>query len=280
MQAALGTALLSGGLYVLLAFNHQFMVMPANHRMLSENTYWFAVWYATVFLAYSPRRAPVLAGSVLGAATLIAVWHLIFTVPATSRPDIIGAVVQFLLTGGVLILLQATFGVQRAMLLASRSSALRDVLTGIANRRAAEEHLRALSSQGTAYRVVLFDLDHFKQINDTYGHATGDLVLRGVARLTQATLPTGGLVARWGGEEFLVVLPMLGDAEITKILNDVRNEFCQQRYGEVLGVTASFGVATATALDHPDEVVARADKAMYSAKQQGRNDICIAKPPC
>lgn len=275
-ETALSIAFLGACLYVLLALSHQFSVMPAGALTLSQNTYWFAVLCTSVFYVYPPRRAVRVALLVLGTAALICGWHLVFTVPESTRLGLIGASAQLLMAGGVLILIQATFGAQRAQLLASRTAALVDVLTGIANRRAAEERLHALSAKGAVYTVVLFDIDHFKQINDRHGHAVGDVVLRGVAQLAGTLLPQGGMVARWGGEEFLLVLPVLGDAQVRRLLNTLRNELRQQRHGEVIGITACFGVANAAPGELPDAVVARADEAMYSAKQQGRNDIRLA----
>lgn len=276
-ERATSLAFLGGCAYLLLALGHQFSVLPPGARTLSENTYWFAVLYIGAFYVYPPRLAVGRAVVLLLLAAAICAWHLAVTVPADTRVALIGSSAQFLLSSGGLVLIQSIFGAQRAQLLASRSAALRDVLTGIANRRAAEEQLRELAGRGEVYTVVLFDLDHFKQINDRHGHATGDLVLRGVAQLSRALLPQGGVAARWGGEEFLLILPPLSETEVRKLLNTLRNELRQQRHGEVVGVTACFGVASAAAGELPEAVVARADKAMYSAKQQGRNDIRLAE---
>ncbi|AIZ46566.1 hypothetical protein QR90_09155 [Deinococcus radiopugnans] len=276
-ERATSLAFLGGCTYLLLALSHQYSVMPSGARTLSENTYWFAVLFTSAFYVFPARVATNYAVLILGVAVMICGWHLAVTVPAETRLSLIGATVQLLLSGGVLILIQSIFGAQRAQLLASRSAALIDVLTGIANRRAAEERLRELSGRGAAYTVVLFDLDHFKQINDKHGHAAGDLVLRGVAQLSQALLPQGGVAARWGGEEFLLILPPLSDTQVRKLLNTLRNELRQQWHGEVVGVTGSFGVANAAAGELSEAVIARADEAMYSAKQQGRNDIRLAE---
>jgi diguanylate cyclase (GGDEF)-like protein len=276
-ETAVSVAFGGACVYLLLALSHQFMVMPSGARTLSENTYWFAALYTSVFYVYPPRLAARRAVVILGIAAMICGWHLVLNVPADTRLSLIGSTAQFLLSSGVLILIQATFGAQRAQLLASRSAALIDVLTGIANRRAAEEQMRELAGRGAAYTVVLFDLDHFKQINDRHGHATGDLVLRGVAQLSQILLPQGGVAARWGGEEFLLILPPLSDTQVRKLLNNLRNELRQQRHGEVVGVTACFGVASAAAGELFETVIARADEAMYNAKQQGRNDIRLAE---
>lgn len=208
-------------------------------------------------------------------ALLLCLYHLTLD-PARGDTQLLGAVLQFLLVGAVMIVLEATFCLQRVHLLAAREAAYHDALTGLANRRAAEEHLSALARSGQSFTLVLFDLDHFKAVNDLHGHATGDLVLRGVARAAQNVLPRGGVAARWGGEEFLLILPPLPSAQVRVLLDLLRAQLRSQRHGAVTGVTACFGVATAYPGEHPDDVLARADVAMYAVKRQGRNDVHLA----
>lgn len=276
LGTAFSAAFFAASIYVLLALNHQFSVMPRTSGTLMENTYWFAVLYAAAFVTFPNRRATEVAVGILGIAAVICLWHLHFTVPDATRGKLTGSTIQFLLMGAVITVMQATLGLQRAQLIATRNAAFRDGLTGLANRRSAEERLDTLTRAEASYTLVLFDLDHFKQVNDRHGHATGDLVLRGVAEVARTHLPAGGLAARWGGEEFLLILPPLGDQEVRRTLNNLRNELRQQQHGAVIGLTASFGVATARPGEHPDDVVSRADAAMYVAKQQGRNDIRVS----
>ncbi|GGK93219.1 GGDEF domain-containing protein [Deinococcus radiotolerans] len=262
--------------YVLLALNHQFSVLTVTSMALMENTYWFAVIYVAAFLVYEPRQATRVAGLILALATLICAANLLLTVPQAARINLIGPCAQFLLVGGVLTLMQATLGVQRTQYQAARAAALTDPLTGVANRRAAEERLAHLTRTGETYTLVLFDLDHFKRVNDMHGHAMGDLVLRGVADITRRHLPDGSLMARWGGEEFLLILPEQRDKHLRPMLDQLRSDLRHHRYGTVNGVTACFGVATAATAEDPVRVVERADLAMYRVKQQGRNDVHLA----
>ncbi|WP_309572479.1 GGDEF domain-containing protein [Deinococcus sp.] len=277
LGSALRTAYLGGAVYVLLALYHQFEVMPATSVTLMESTYWFAVIYAAAFLTFPSRAATFVTGSVLLLAAVICAWHVVMTVPADTQLRVAGSAVQFVLTGAVLIVLNRTIGVQHHRLMASRAAAFTDVLTGLANRRAAEEQLAELAAQQSGFTLVLFDLDHFKAVNDTHGHATGDLVLRGVAASARARVPAGGLAARWGGEEFLLILPPQQREDVQAMLQALRLDLRAQRHGPVDGVTACFGVATARRGEHPDEVLARADTAMYTAKAQGRNDIRLSE---
>ena len=276
VHTAVGVTYAASSLYFLLALEHQFWFFADRTQMLSESTYWFPVLYAAAFLLYSPRRAAWLAGGTYLLALLLCLYHLTLG-PARGDTQLLGATLQFLLVGAVMIVLEATFCLQRVHLLAAREAAYHDALTGLANRRAAEEQLSALARSGQSFTLVLFDLDHFKAVNDLHGHATGDLVLRGVARAAQHVLPRGGVAARWGGEEFLLILPPLPSAQVRVLLDLLRAQLRSQRHGAVTGVTACFGVATAYPGEHPDDVLARADVAMYAVKRQGRNDVHLAE---
>lgn len=275
LSMAFQAAYLGGAGYLLLALNHQFSVMTPTSTTLTENTYWFAVLFAAAFLAFPTRPATVISVSILSLAAAICALHLPGVVG--SRVRLTGSAIQFLLTGAVLVVLHATIWVQYGRLMATRIAAYTDVLTGLANRRAAEEHLATLAQEHGRFTIVLFDLDHFKVVNDRYGHATGDLVLRGVGSSARRLVPPGGLAARWGGEEFLLILPQLSGQNVQAVLENLREELRLQSHGDVSGVTASFGVAMADPGEHPDQVLERADRAMYSAKAQGRNDIRVAE---
>ncbi|GGN33759.1 GGDEF domain-containing protein [Deinococcus daejeonensis] len=261
--------------YVLLALNHQFSVLTGQSQALMENTYWFAVVYVSAFLVYEPKQAARAAVVILLIATLVCAANLAL-MTAPMRAHLIGPCAQFLLMGAVLTLMQATLGVQRSQFQAARAAALTDPLTGLANRRAAEERLSLLTRTADTYTLILFDLDHFKRVNDMHGHAMGDLVLRGVAEITRRHLPEGSLAARWGGEEFLLILPEQRDKHLRPMLDRLRADLRHHRYGTVNGVTACFGVATASAGEDPTDVVQRADLAMYRVKEQGRNDVHLA----
>lgn len=282
LTTAFQIAYLSGAAYLLLALNHQFSVMPPGATTLMENTYWFAVLYGIAFLTFPASRAAMVTSSILLTSAAICVGQLLAASGSAdlsgsaSLAKLAGSVVQFLLTGAVLVIMHATMGVQYRRLMAARVAAYTDALTGLANRRAAEERLTALAQERARFTLVLFDLDHFKRVNDVYGHATGDQVLRGVGDSALRHLPAGGLAARWGGEEFLLILPHLSGPQLHRVLDTLRLELRGQSHGAVSGVTACYGVATAEDGEHPDEVLARADAAMYSAKTQGRNDIRVA----
>jgi two-component system cell cycle response regulator len=167
----------------------------------------------------------------------------------------------------------------------ARRLATTDTLTGLLNRRAfldAIERERARSDRHAfPLSLLLLDVDHFKRINDNRGHAAGDAVLQGVARVLVAVARKSDFVARWGGEEFVVGLPQTSDAGARVAAERVRRAVAAELHavpdgGEPVQVTVSVGVASATAPWSMDQLVNAADAAMYAAKVRGRDRIEVA----
>jgi diguanylate cyclase len=162
-----------------------------------------------------------------------------------------------------------------------QDSSRRDALTRLFNRRAIDEELQRTWQRYRRARhpfaVLLADLDHFKEINDTHGHAAGDRVLAALAHLLQSHARGTDMVGRVGGEEFLVVLPYAQVHEAERFAERLRDlvERLVVRVGpHVLRVTVSIGVACAAETDaSPEAVIVRADSALYRAKAAGRNRI-------
>lgn len=152
-----------------------------------------------------------------------------------------------------------------------------DELTGLANRRfilqALQHAIDRSARDGSRVAVVMFDLDRFKAINDTHGHATGDAVLRRVSELSRETLRTSDELGRYGGEEFLVVA-YGGDLDAaTHLAERLRVAFEADRRPDQPSFTASFGVAVHRPGEPITAVLARADMALYAAKARGRNRV-------
>lgn len=157
-----------------------------------------------------------------------------------------------------------------------RRVAATDALTGALSRRAFLAHVEAQRAQGGV--IGLFDLDHFKSVNDQYGHAVGDEVLAEAVRACRDHLPADGAIGRLGGEEFAVHLPGVGLGQALQTFERMRRSVAAMRFDfqSMLRVTASFGVA---ALGHEAETVtlAEADGALYAAKRDGRNRVVTAE---
>jgi diguanylate cyclase (GGDEF)-like protein len=166
-----------------------------------------------------------------------------------------------------------------------RDLAHSDPLTGVANRRGATRTLGRALSVGLPVTVALVDLDHFKRFNDTYGHPVGDAVLRRVARALASATPATGVAARWGGEEFAIVMP--GDAGETpeEIGERLRRAVSEIVLFEIEGapqVTASVGVARwAGDGERPSipALIEAADAALYESKESGRNRVSSTSLP-
>lgn len=159
-----------------------------------------------------------------------------------------------------------------------------DALTGVANRRsfqeAAEREFQRERRYGHPVAVLVFDIDLFKQINDSHGHAAGDTVIRAVADIVRGAVREVDFVARIGGEEFAVLLPEVHASEASRTAERLRArvaDWTGAHDGQPLRCTASFGVGETRAAD-PDfaAVLQRADQAMYAAKQGGRDRVCAA----
>ena len=161
-----------------------------------------------------------------------------------------------------------------------RAIASSDALTGILNRRAflatARERLDAERRVGRPVALLLFDLDHFKDVNDRFGHAVGDDVLRAFCNCAQRSATSDSIFARLGGEEFVLLLPR-NRRRALRLANRLRDDFAQTRFsasGVTFGVTVSAGVATSDDAGHILEaLLAAADLMLYQAKRAGRNRV-------
>jgi diguanylate cyclase (GGDEF)-like protein len=158
-----------------------------------------------------------------------------------------------------------------------------DELTGVPNRRAfiaaAGQELARAQRSGRSPSLVMLDLDHFKAINDCHGHAAGDAVLRAVADTLRRSLRGQDVVARWGGEEFILLLPetdLGGAAHVAEAIRQALAGLAVTFDGTSLTVTGSLGVARLPAGGSLDDAAARADHALYRAKELGRNRVEVA----
>jgi diguanylate cyclase (GGDEF)-like protein len=166
-----------------------------------------------------------------------------------------------------------------------RSKAATDPLTGAANRAAFDADLARRCDRARAgtegFAMLLLDVDHFKKINDTYGHQTGDRVLVALVGYCRGHVRGGDLLARWGGEEFALVLPSANLKAGLRKAQDLVKGLAKRTWavdsGATIGFTMSVGVAAWQDGDDPETIMARADRALYQAKHEGRNRAVAEK---
>lgn len=158
-----------------------------------------------------------------------------------------------------------------------------DKLTGLANRQAFDVlmpmAMNEMQRSGNPLCIMIIDIDHFKRINDDYGHLTGDKVLGAIAGVIRASVRATDIVCRWGGEEFLIVVRNIDTERGMQLAEKIRMAVEQAVVAErdkAISVTVSIGVACHEAGETPDHVISRADKALYASKAQGRNRTSAA----
>lgn len=178
---------------------------------------------------------------------------------------------------------QAAFAIQNAQLFAeTRQMAITDDLTGLYNyryfRNRLDEEVQAAASSQKSVAMIMIDLDHFKAVNDRYGHQKGDEVLHTVGRIIKENVRASDFVARYGGEEFAVILPDADAQEATRVSQRIREAISSHDFG-TLRLTASMGIAVfpSQQVRTRDELLSIADKMAYAAKASGRNSIFLAE---
>jgi len=157
-----------------------------------------------------------------------------------------------------------------------------DPLTGVYNRLKTDALLDQEFERSRRYSrslsVVMFDLDFFKQVNDTFGHQAGDRVLVAASALVQANIRKHDVLGRWGGEEFLILCPETDLQGAERLAENLRQQMEALDLGEVGTITASFGIAQLGRTEDVKRLIGYADSALYEAKQKGRNQVCIYTP--
>jgi diguanylate cyclase (GGDEF)-like protein len=270
--------------------------------MLLEAPSEWPIVYSALLSAFSLWRCAscveVAAEKELGAASarfvllplrLMAVVFLVRAASALIASDTLGVPLSVASPSNVVVLalfftasivFHLILGMTVALRLVARLKNLsqRDPLTGLLNRRGLQEQ-RLVGPSGSVALVAL-DVDHFKRINDTYGHAIGDRALQHLAELVRRTLRSSDLAARVGGEEFVLLMPGLDQEQALQTAERLRVCIASQPLRLVdlqLPMTVSLGIAFGRSEDDCDHLIARADEALYRAKAAGRNRIELAR---
>lgn len=252
------------------------------------------IWFLLLICAlamhvFPPRRAIMLVLLVYGGSVLIVLAELIYRVGRGDSVDLALLVGEIYMMGGALLCFLYLLARYRdnARRIQLRYEMLEhvayiDPLTSLPNRRRLYEILEAQYELDARYQqcfaLIIWDIDHFKQVNDTYGHDIGDRVLAQVADIVHEQLRTTDHLGRWGGEEFLIVLPQTGLASARFVSERICHAISNSQILDGRTITASFGVAAHI----PDESIAdllrRADQALYRAKTEGRNRVRADDP--
>jgi len=262
----------------MLVFQVRF-TLPVLHTF-TETMFWFPMLYLVVYLLH--RRAMafrIAAGIWVVALVLGLVYAPLEDLWRERDAGAFNAMLQFYISGIVYAMLLYAFSRIEESYAENRMLAYLDHLTQLPNRRYGEavlvHLLRQVREYGGDFSVIMLDLDGFKKVNDRHGHDVGDRVLKRCALLIQRYLPRGARVIRWGGEEFLIVLPDHDERAALRAAEEVRRGLEKSPHEGVGVVYASLGVAGCRPGDTLDVLIQRADQAMYLAKQSGGNRVAL-----
>ncbi|WP_457638455.1 diguanylate cyclase domain-containing protein [Oceanithermus sp.] len=267
--------------YALSMLIYQIRVTVPNQHTFSEVMLWYPMIYLAAFLLH--RRATAM-------RTAMTIWLVSLLIGLVFTPyrqlldnadaSAFNSLFQFYVSGITYILLLYAFSRIEEGYAETRVLAYIDYLTQLPNRRYGEsmlvQLLRQARENSVVFSVIMIDLDGFKRVNDHFGHDVGDQVLKRCALQIQRYLPRGARVIRWGGEEFLVVLPNYDEERASKVAEEIRRELEGLSHESVGAVQASFGVAGFRNTDTLEELIMRADRAMYRAKKLGGNRVVAA----
>ncbi|WP_372929885.1 sensor domain-containing diguanylate cyclase [Shewanella putrefaciens] len=189
---------------------------------------------------------------------------------------------SLIVTMGILFISNMTLGRYQRKLEMMAST---DKLTGAANRQVFEEYFRQALDKAkltqSPISILLLDIDHFKKVNDSYGHGMGDLVLKTMANMLRGLLQPQDILCRWGGEEFLILLPEMDLSRAAEFAEQIRDLISLREIkvnGLHISITASIGVAEHQAQELAEDLIKRADLALYQAKAAGRNQVVLNHP--
>lgn len=248
---------------------------------------WFSLSLVAIFLVFGPRRAVLIATGVYGVALAMGLSHLIHEWFAGRTPLLLGPLVHLYLVNAAMITFLFSYARVREQFERTRNLARSmadlantDPLLGIPNRRQMYAIIRAEvamaeDGMGKPAVLIMFDLDRFKEVNDTFGHAEGDQVLQIVANAVKQTLRGTDRFGRWGGDEFMVLVSVSDLAQANMLAQRIREAVLQRLGDRYRRVTISVGVAPYHRGDTVESWVRRADQALYRAKESGRNRVVV-----
>lgn len=257
---------------------------PLDQYQFLSTVYWLPLGYGAAYVFLAPRIA-LRVSTVISALLIVPVGVALLRHgpghwgPGFESLAMVLAIAQMAYIGLMRAIVTMRSGYHRAeqRVQQMHSLATTDALTGLPNRRAMDEHLLAVfaaaQARGRPLSLALIDVDHFKSINDRFGHAGGDQVLVQMGRRLTTGLRADDRLGRWGGEEFVLVLDGVPRSEGLGLAERLRVAVAGHPFEPGLVVTVSIGLAECRADDTPDRLLERADVALYRAKAAGRNRV-------
>ncbi|MDX1633979.1 MAG: GGDEF domain-containing protein [Marinobacter sp.] len=232
--------------------------------------FWLYPPFITSFFLTSPRVAMIING---GALMVLVSFGIAFQ----SAEHMLSFITTALVVSACAYIFALRNESQRHRL---EQLATLDPLTGVKNRRAMEQELKAAVAtrerNGLSFALALVDLDHFKRVNDVHGHGIGDEVLINCAEIIRCNTRQSDQLFRFGGEEFVLLLPGVEDADMRVVMANLHKALRRELRCPGGPVTASYGLALLKPGETADQWLARADEALYEAKESGRDRICVA----
>jgi diguanylate cyclase (GGDEF)-like protein len=265
-------------IYFFILTQYHLVAYDNNGLFLGDPVYslsmWLVVFLIGAFLSLKPEHLRIFILIMFTGMTILAVINLwtLYSSNDLQFANIFRWVNAFFSMG------IATLLIQRIGLLQQRN-AVTDALTGLLNRHAIypilNQELERSARYARPFSIILFDIDEFKAVNDTFGHLEGDKVLKELSKLVSGLLRKTDYACRWGGEEFLLILPETDTAEAQILAERIRMKIEDTFFTQVYNVTASFGVVAYRTGLGLEALIECADKALYQAKNNGRNQVIV-----
>lgn len=234
---------------------------------------WLEVVYLIGFFTFDAKESLALSALVFLAGIVIGLSYLFPLWLSGQFSSGLYLLIQFFIAGAITLLFLYQVGSLR------QRYALTDFLTGVANRRqmyqSLAHELDRAQRYGQGFSIILCDLDRFKKIKDTHGHLSGDFVLKSSAQVLLSSLRGADYMCRWGGEEFLIALPMTERAGAIQVAERLRQTIAEHAFDHLRHVTVSLGVAAYREGDTLEALLHRSDRALYQAKHNGRNQVAV-----
>jgi diguanylate cyclase len=272
--------------YVIASFFHIILDIGPHISLYNVATLvqWLPMIYIAAFIFFSTRHAMSMSALIYLVFLTAILAHFFIAGPISSPSEAYSILLNMLWAHPIYIAtltsvawLKANFIEARANASVMSTAANVDYLTGVDNRRATahvlQQALAEAQASGAGLSVLLLDIDHFKQVNDRFGHDVGDHVLVDLAAALRDQLRAADTLGRWGGEEFIIIARQIRLPEAASLAERLRACAEQLALPEATPITLSFGVAAARPADTPESLVKRADEALYRAKQRGRNRV-------